>query len=816
MSGTELEGSPSLTHDPSGEQGRQRAIRYWRAVVFASTGDGLTRRRPSDAVRMGVGTLVAIVATLLVSANTRAELRVSSFLTPPPHVLDWLVTAVWIVGFYGVVVTVVVAAVVGRNVPLLRDGAASALLAWLACVLAGWLGGSSGGRPVNGVPEGVSTGYPSVKLAVATAVVMVAYPYLSRALRRATVLSAILLVLASVVHGAALPFDAAASVAIGYTVGAGVRLLFGSPMGMPSVADVVDALADLGVDGRDVTRTPEQVWGVATFTARDADSRQLDISVYGRDAADAEVLGKTWRFVFFRDSGSTAQITRLQQVEHEAYLALRSGQVGVRVPEVVTAGPGGPSNDALLVTVPPDGRRLASMEPASVSEGTMQDLFTALAQMRSARLAHSAISGATVVVDDSGCVGLRDFRLASSGAPPERLDADVGAALVALALVAGIAPVAEAAARCLDSESLTAALLHVQPSALVPSSKAQLKDRKGFLEELRSACAAAAGIEVPGLAKLQRTSWSSVLLAIGSVIGMWALLGVFVNVAASFDTLKGASWDWVALVFVLSLLPPVVVAWALVASLFDGVPLVQATLLQESQTFTGMIGSAVASMAVTVRFFQRRGRDVVFATTTSVLASTASWLVKGLLFLVALPLAWGNFHFATASDASRSGIVNLLLYVVIGVGVLLGVVIVLPKLRRLAWSRLKPQLVKAVGPMRALAAEPRKLVSLLAGNAGAQLLTALALSASLRAFHYQLGLASIIIVITVASMLGGVSPVPGGVGVVEAGLIAGLVAAGVPEDVATATVFVQRLFTAYLPPLWGWLSLMWLGRHELI
>ena len=446
----------------------------------------------------------------------------------------------------------------------------------------------------------------------------------------------------------------------------------------------------------------------------------------------------------------------------------------------------------------------------------MRDLFTALAQMRSARLAHGALSGATVVVDNTGRVGLRDFRLASSGAPPERLDADVGAALIALAFVAGIAPVAEAAARCLDSDSLTAALLHVQPSAVVPGTKAQLKGRKGFLEELRSACAAAAGIDVPELAKLQRTSWRSVLLAIGSVIGMWALLGVFVNVAASFDTLKGASWGWVALVFVLSLLPPLVVAWALVASLFDGVPLLQATLLQESQTFTGMIGSAVASMAVTVRFFQRRGRDVVFATTTSVLASTASWLVKGLLFLVALPLAWGNFDFATASDTSRSGIVNLLLYVVIGVGVLLGVVMVLPKLRRLAWSRLKPELLKAVGPMRALAAEPRKLVSLLAGNAGAQLLTALALSASLRAFHYQLGLASIIVVITVASMLGGVSPVPGGVGVVEAGLIAGLVAAGVPEDVATATVFVQRLFTAYLPPLWGWLSLMWMGRHELI
>jgi uncharacterized protein (TIRG00374 family) len=65
-------------------------------------------------------------------------------------------------------------------------------------------------------------------------------------------------------------------------------------------------------------------------------------------------------------------------------------------------------------------------------------------------------------------------------------------------------------------------------------------------------------------------------------------------------------------------------------------------------------------------------------------------------------------------------------------------------------------------------------------------------------------------------MLGGVAPVPGGVGVVEAGMIAGFIAAGIPQDAATVTVFVQRLFTAYLPPLWGWMSLMWLRRRELI
>jgi glycosyltransferase 2 family protein len=59
-------------------------------------------------------------------------------------------------------------------------------------------------------------------------------------------------------------------------------------------------------------------------------------------------------------------------------------------------------------------------------------------------------------------------------------------------------------------------------------------------------------------------------------------------------------------------------------------------------------------------------------------------------------------------------------------------------------------------------------------------------------------------------------PVPGGAGVVEAGLIAGLTSAGVPESQAVAAVLIQRFFTAYLPPAWGWFALAWMRRREYV
>lgn len=141
-------------------------------------------------------------------------------------------------------------------------------------------------------------------------------------------------------------------------------------------------------------------------------------------------------------------------------------------------------------------------------------------------------------------------------------------------------------------------------------------------------------------------------------------------------------------------------------------------------------------------------------------------------------------------------------------------ILAVPRLRRLARDKLRPRLSDVRVQLRSLAAHPRKLVQILGGAIFAQLLSAFALGASLQAFRDHLSLATLTTVITLASMLGGASPVPGGIGIVEAGLILGLTCAGVPEPNAVAAVFVQRLFTSYLPPVAGWSALVSMRRRE--
>ena len=138
----------------------------------------------------------------------------------------------------------------------------------------------------------------------------------------------------------------------------------------------------------------------------------------------------------------------------------------------------------------------------------------------------------------------------------------------------------------------------------------------------------------------------------------------------------------------------------------------------------------------------------------------------------------------------------------------------MPRLRRLAAEKALPKVRDIWGNLKQVASSPRKLVLLVGGSFGRDLLVAMALSVSLRAFDDHLRLPVLIVVISLAAMIGGIAPVAGGIGVVEAGMILGLTAAGVSEADATAAVFIQRLFSSYLPPIWGWATLVWMRKRE--
>ncbi len=650
-----------------------------------------------------------------------------------------------------------------------------------------------------------------LQLAVASAVAFAGLPYLSRPLRRLTVLALGLAALCAVVGGYGLPLGILAAIVTGWGSAAACHLVLGAPNGLPSAAEVTDAVRDLQVDVRDLVSTERQEWGVAAFAGTDGEGHRLELAVYGRDAADAQWLRKVWRFCIYRDSGPTLVLNRLQQVEHEAYLTFLADHAGVRVPEVVAAGRCGPSNDAALVTQLPEGRPLGELGAEDVSDDVVDEYLLAVLTLRGAGISHGALSPATVVMTADGPL-LRDFRRASSSAPPARTDRDVAAAVAALAVVVGVDRTVAAACRVLDTETIQTVLTRLQRSTVDAETERLARAQKGSCSTLRESLAAAPGVEVPKLVEAKRISWPNLLMVIGSLVGLWLIIGVLSDAEGSLEVIKGAAWGWVAAAFVLGQLPVVSGAWALIGAVIGTIPFGRCVALETSNMFTSFVGGDAAVFGVRVRFFQRQGLDVPQAISSGAIAGTSSWVVKGLLFIVCLPFAVGNFH-APTDQGSHGNLVWLILIVVLAVAIALAVVTLVPRIRRLAAEKARPHLVTIWSDVKAIAVEPRKIFYVLGGSLCSQILIALCLGASLHSVGAHANFATLIVVLTLAAMIGGAAPIPGGAGVIEVGLIAGLTSAGVPQDQAVAAVLIERFCTAYLPPIWGWGALVYM-RHS--
>ena len=264
--------------------GPQTAARL-RAVVLGPRGGGTTRRRASDAFRLGFAAAGVAVSIPVIRANSAIELSIVHALNPPPTAIRWLVTAAFWGGSVGVIAALTVVGLLVPRLAAARRIAVAALATWGLCALLAATLGSAAGRPATGALAGVDVSYPVTQLAVTIAVAATALPYLSRSFHRLVSFLVGVAAIAAVVDGSALPVNAASSLLLGWGVAAGLHLAAGSPLGPPSPAEVSAGMADLNVVIEEIDRAPHQVWGVARFTGRDPDGNRIELSVYGRDAA---------------------------------------------------------------------------------------------------------------------------------------------------------------------------------------------------------------------------------------------------------------------------------------------------------------------------------------------------------------------------------------------------------------------------------------------------------------------------------------------------------------------------------------------------
>src|SRR4051812_2699128 len=199
---------------------------------FAAPDTDERHRRPADIGMFALATAGVVLLASRAGRDGSFETTLTRALAEAPAWLRDLVAGVYKLASVTTAAVLVGGALVTRRWRLARDLALAGALAWMA----GWL--------VAGVAAG---SFPLVRVAVVTALLVTASPFLTRPARRVGWSVIALTGAAAALVPAGFPADVLGGFLLGVAVGAGLHLVFGSPSGRPSLAQVVRALAELGI-----------------------------------------------------------------------------------------------------------------------------------------------------------------------------------------------------------------------------------------------------------------------------------------------------------------------------------------------------------------------------------------------------------------------------------------------------------------------------------------------------------------------------------------------------------------------------------------
>jgi uncharacterized protein (TIRG00374 family) len=222
--------------------------------------------------------------------------------------------------------------------------------------------------------------------------------------------------------------------------------------------------------------------------------------------------------------------------------------------------------------------------------------------------------------------------------------------------------------------------------------------------------------------------------------------------------------------------------------------------------------AGVGGLALSTRYLQKGGGLSPMRATTAVALQQSVQVIMHLglliLFSTVAGVSMNLSHFVP--DAT-------VLYLIAGVTLgIVGTFLFVPTLRRWLATDLRPKIKELARDLVEVAREPKRLGLIVLGCSGTTLGAALALWASVQAF----GGGATFVTCTVVTMVGGTlasaAPTPGGVGAVEAALIGGLAAFGVPAAVGVPSVLLYRVLTCWIPVFVGWPVMRWLTENEMV
>jgi uncharacterized membrane protein YbhN (UPF0104 family)/membrane-associated phospholipid phosphatase/tRNA A-37 threonylcarbamoyl transferase component Bud32 len=774
-----------------------------RWVGWIRDADGQPERRPTDVAVFVVFSLGVAITGLWAQSQSSVDLNLFRTVNGLADNMNGVARAFYSLGSIFAVVVVSALLLFLRQVRVASRVAVAGASTWLIAVL---LNDLLGTHPVKGLGVNVRFGdgptFPAANVAAITALALAASPYFVRLLRRWLFVVIVLVGLATMYLGVGYPSDVLGGALLGLAVAALVRVALGSPAGQPTTTEVREALLDLGFNVADLHHARQQVARAAVMDVELTTGEHLRVQGFGRDQRDAQLAAKLWRRMMYHEPGLDVLGSRSQQVEHIAYTLMLAERAGVDSAVLVKTGVGG-SDVALLVTSPPSGSPLADLEPHILTDEHLANLWHQIDQLHRAGISHGDLDPLRILVGEDASVALDDFSSADAGADQYWRDRDDAAALVMTAQLVGNERAIDAALTSLGKDRVGEVIPLVQPAALPAGLTRGAKHLNKTLKQLRSDLATATGAQDVAPLKIKRLS----LINIGMLAGVLFALAIAIPSLEGIDwasvqsQFTNAIWGWAVLAFVLYPLVPMAWATALLGCVNTDLPFVPTVLTQLACTFLNLITpNGIGGTALQLDYLHKQGVPVASGGSAMVLSTGVGGAIQMALFLIAAAITATTVQTSSSSSNSTS------LWIIAFVAAAVGIVLMVPKIR----GKVVPAVKRAVSDIWSVLRNPKKAMQLFGGDLAGNLLYPALLGLCLLAFHQRLDYAQLVVVQVGAGMLGNVAPVPGGIGVQEAALTAGLTSFGIASSPALAAVLVFRAITFAIPPIFGFFTLRWL------
>lgn len=782
-----------------------------RSVFFAAPSDDPRARRTVDAAAATVCWLLLVLFAWSYRVGNDLDDGVIGLLERGvPGWIDGVATITYAFGgLYGIGLLVGIGVFGGGRLAIARDMLLAAALA-----LAGLIGLAllAGPEFPDFLPELVDTGgtpsFPVARLAMVLATVRVSHSYLTVPMRNVSRRMIVAMTFAAVVLSFGTVTGAVGGLLLGTAASSTVQFVLGSGRGIPSRERIEEGLREAGLDVDHVEFLPDQPSGATHVRAVRSDTSDLLVKVYGRDAADAAFAARLWRSVWYRSESRPLLATNEQLAEHESLMLLTCDRFGIPAPKLV-AWSRATTDDMLVVTEWVEGTMLRDLAPADVDDGLVDRLWAGLHASHAAGITHGHIDrrGILVVGDDAMFADVAHANLLAGG---EEIHADRAQMLVTTALVAGMERAIDAARRSLGDDDLTATLPFVQAAALTRALQRDVRAAGFDIDELRNGVAECLGTEAPEMEQLHRVSWGNVAMAALTVFAASTLITSLTELGLETiaDEIASAAWGWVVVAFVLAQLTNVGEYVTLVGVMGRPAPFGPTIVFRYALSFVSLaVPSEAGAIAMNVRYQQRLGVPSAAAITQGPLISIISRGFDLILLAITAPIVGSSVD----TDDLDFGAAGKLIVAVVVIGAVTIVAFALvPRLRAMALPHIRDGFHAVKGSLT----DPERLFKVAGGTLLQKVLFAMTLSASVAAYGGSLSFAQAIFVNTAVSFFVSLVPVPGGIGVAETAITAGLVSVGVPEETAVAAAITHRMVTAYIPPVFGWFASRWLTARR--